>query len=117
MSTPTASPLTESAFLTLADQTLSAIEAAVEGEADRVDADIDMRRSGNVLQMDFENGTSIIVNSQAPMQEMWVAARAGGFHFRYVAGQWLDTRSGQEMYAALSQYVSQQAGASLSLHP
>lgn len=109
------SNLSESAFLALADTTLSHIEETVEAAADAADVDIDIQRHGNVLQMDFENGTAIIVNSQAAVQEMWVAARAGGFHFRQVNGVWTDTRNGQELFAALSQYLSQQAGATLSV--
>ncbi|MNT88793.1 frataxin-like protein [compost metagenome] len=49
------------------------------------------------------------------MQELWVAAKAGGFHFRHDGAKWMDTRSGAELYAALSTYMSQQAGATLTL--
>ncbi|MFP3740654.1 iron donor protein CyaY, partial [Burkholderia sp. SIMBA_019] len=66
-------------------------------------------------ELEFEDGSKIIVNSQAPMQELWVAAKAGGFHFRHDGAKWMDTRSGAELYAALSTYMSQQAGATLTL--
>jgi CyaY protein len=51
------------------------------------------------------------------MQEIWVAARAGGFHYRYDGKQWTDTRSGQELYAALSDLAGTQAGAPIVLAP
>jgi len=108
-------PLTESEFLVLAGQALDRLEADIEAAADAADADVEINRTGNVMELEFEDGSKIIVNSQAPMQELWVAARAGGFHFRHDGGKWIDTRSGAELYTALSGYMSQQAGATLKL--
>ncbi|WP_055326824.1 iron donor protein CyaY [Ralstonia solanacearum] len=108
-------PLTESEFLALADTELGRIERTVERAADEADADIEIGRVGNVLTLEFDDGSKIIINSQAPMQELWVAARAGGFHFRRNDGRWVDTRTGEELYVALSRYVSQQSDADVSL--
>jgi CyaY protein len=103
--------MTETEFLALADQTLAAIESALERIADEADLDVECSRSGNVLTIEFvDNGSKIIVNSQAPMQEMWVAARSGGFHYRREEGQWINTRDGSEMFAALSKIASEQGG-------
>ncbi|WP_454723446.1 MULTISPECIES: iron donor protein CyaY [Cupriavidus] len=109
-------PMSESEFLALAQQELDRLESAVEAAADAADADIEINRAGNLIELEFEDGSKIIVNSQAPMQELWVAARAGGFHFRHDGRQWLDTRGGGEFYAALSSYMSQQAGVTLKLN-
>lgn len=110
-----ACPLTESEFLALADAELGRIERTVERAADEVDADIEIGRVGNVLTLEFDDGSKIIINSQTPMQELWVAARAGGFHFRRNDGRWVDTRSGEELYVALSRYVSQQSEVDVTL--
>jgi CyaY protein len=107
--------MSESEFLTLAQQELDRLESAVEAAADAADADIEINRAGNLIELEFEDGSKIIVNSQAPMQELWVAARSGGFHFRHDGQRWIDTRGGGELYAALSGYVSQQAGVALTL--
>ncbi|MGV2292154.1 iron donor protein CyaY [Trinickia sp. YCB016] len=98
--------MTDSDYLTRAEAVLAAIERA----SDDIDADIEFERTGNVLTLEFENKTKIIVNLQPPMHEIWIAAKAGGFHFKFVDGEWRDTRSGQEFFTALSQYASQQAG-------
>ncbi|RKP44045.1 iron donor protein CyaY [Trinickia fusca] len=98
--------MTDSDYLTRAEAVLAAVERAL----DDIDADIEAERSGNVLTLEFENRSKIIVNLQPPMQEIWIAAKAGGFHFKYVDGQWRDTRSGNEFFAALSDYATQQAG-------
>jgi len=108
-------PLSESEFLALAEQELDRLERAVEEAADAADADIEINRTGNVMELEFEDGSKIIVNSQAPMQELWVAARAGGFHFRRDGDRWVDTRGGGELFEALSRYLSQQAGVTLTL--
>jgi CyaY protein len=98
--------MSDSDYLTRAEAVLAAIESAL----DEIDADIELERSGNVLTLEFENRTKIIVNLQPPMSEIWIAAKAGGFHYRFVDGEWRDTRSGAEFFAALSQYATQQAG-------
>jgi CyaY protein len=108
--------MTESEFLALADETLGAIEAALERAANDSDLDVECSRSGNVLEIEFvDNGSKIIVNSQAPMQEMWVAARSGGFHYKRVDGQWRNTRDQSEMFASLSRMVTEQGGIAVSL--
>ncbi|MGD9944357.1 MAG: iron donor protein CyaY [Burkholderiaceae bacterium] len=103
--------MTEQQFLELVDQTLDAIEDAV----DACGADVEIDRSGQVLQLSFEDGSRVIVNSQAPMRELWIAARSGGFHFRRDGERWVDTRSGEDMWGCLSRCVSEQAGSSVML--
>lgn len=108
--------MTESEFLKQAEATLDQIEATLEDLATTSDLDVECTRSGNVLEIEFiDNGTKIIVNSQAPMQELWVAAKSGGFHFRAQETQWMNTRDGTELFAALSQMVSQQGGVDVTL--
>ena len=108
--------MTETEFLDLADATLNAIEGALEKACDDGDLDVECSRSGNVLEIEcIDNGSKIIVNSQAPMQELWIAARSGGFHYKYDGQRWLNTRDGSEMYAALSEVVSSQSGVQVTL--
>ncbi|WP_019139683.1 iron donor protein CyaY [Noviherbaspirillum massiliense] len=103
--------MTESEFLALAEATLNDIEAALERASSDSDLDVECSRSGNVMEIEFvDNGSKIIVNSQEPMQEIWVAARSGGFHYRHEGGVWKNTRDGSELFAALSKVVSEQSG-------
>ena len=69
--------MTESEFLELAERLLDRIELAVEASV----ADIELTRAGNVLTLELADDSKIVINSQAPMQQIWVAARSGGFHF------------------------------------
>lgn len=94
-----------------------AVLAAVERDADEAEADIELERSGNVLTLEFENRTKIIVNLQPPMREIWIAAKAGGFHYRFIDGEWRDTRTGTEFFSALTAYATEQAGEPVTFTP
>ncbi|MFD1556782.1 iron donor protein CyaY [Paraburkholderia silviterrae] len=103
----------DSDYLSRAEAVLAAVERAV----DEADADIELERSGNVLTLEFENRTKIIVNLQPPMSEIWIAAKAGGFHYRFIEGEWRDTRSGTEFFSALTAYATEQAGEPVTFVP
>ena len=108
--------MSETEFLDLAESTLTAIEAALDRFNDEDVIDVECKRSGNVLEIEFiDNGSKIIVNSQAAMQELWVAAKSGGFHYKRIGAQWINTRDGSELFAALSLLASAQGGAEVTL--
>ena len=102
----------ESAFLRLTEQTLQELDRRIG--ASGIDADCEFKGAG-MLEIEFGDGSRIIVNSQAAAQEIWVAAKSGGYHFRAVDGRWINTRDGTELFAALSACVSQQAGETVNL--
>ena len=92
-------------FEAAADDMLERLEHALE----ILELDFE-RKEGGVLEVEFEDGSKIIVNRHSAAREIWVAARSGGFHFRGDGGAWRDTRSGEELLAALSRLVSDQLG-------
>ena len=103
--------MTETEFNQLVDATLAQIEQAVEASG----ADIDFEITAGILELEFENGSKIIINRQSANQELWVAAKSGGFHYAFRANAWRNTRDGSELLAALGRYVSEQAGESVAL--
>jgi CyaY protein len=104
--------MNDSEFNALADAALKQIEAGLE----RSGADIDFEMvAEQVLEIEFADGSKIIVNRHDAAQEIWVAARSGGFHYRWDGRRWLDTRRDEELIAALSKLISQQAGQVVSL--
>ena len=110
--------MSESEFLDLAESTLTTIESAMDRLNDEDLLDVECKRSGNVLEIEFiDNGSKIIVNSQTPMQELWVAAKSGGFHYNYDTGaqQWRNDQSGAELFDELSRLASEQAGKNVRL--
>ena len=102
----------DSEFNTRADQVLARIEAGLEASGAEVDFQL---AAGGILEIEFEDDSKIIVNKHGVAKEIWVAARSGGFHFRWDGAAWTDTRDGAELLAKLSRLVSQQAGASVIL--
>lgn len=103
--------MSESEFLEQAEATLAMIERAV----DAADVDIEASRAGNVLTLELDNGSKVIINSQAPMQQMWVASKSGAFHYARDGDRWVDTRDGSELFSALSRLISAQGGAAVVL--
>jgi CyaY protein len=100
--------MNDSEFNLRAAETLQRIEEAVEASG----ADIDFESSGEILTLEFENGTRVIVNRQGAVKQLWVAAKSGGFHYSFDAahGEWRNDQNGNELFAELSRLVSEQAG-------
>ena len=105
--------MNEAEFHRQATQILLRIEQAVEDAG----VDIDFENAGDILTLEFTNGSKIIINKQAPAKQIWVAARAGGFHYSFDADKksWLNDQTGEELLAQLSHLASQQAGVGVSL--
>ncbi|MEW6689383.1 MAG: iron donor protein CyaY [Pseudomonadota bacterium] len=104
--------MTESEFENLAEAVLAALERAFESAAP--EADVQTKGAG-VLEIEFEDGSKMVINRHAAAREIWVAARSGGFHFRHDGSCWRDTRDGSELFAAVSRLVSEQYGAPVEL--
>lgn len=88
---------------------MMAIEEAIENS----NADIDYDTISDILTLEFENRSQIIINRQTPARQIWVAARSGGFHFDFDdnSGQWLlDSDPSQELFDCLSRYCTEQSG-------
>lgn len=82
------------------------IEAAfrwLEDTVDRWNSEHDLvlecHRSGPVLEVELESGQSIIVNAQAPTQQLWLASKQGAHHFVWRDDHWEDTRGHGEFKA------------------
>jgi len=104
--------MNESEYTRLADDTLRKLEHAIE----HADGDFDYEFSaGGILEIEFADDSVIVVNKQAAAQEIWVAAKSGGFHYRWDGSVWRDTRSNEELFAALSRFASKQSGAPVTL--
>lgn len=96
--------MTESEFNQLADTALARIETAI----DHCNGDVDCNRSGNVLEIEFDNGQKIIINRHDINQEIWVAAKSGGFHYGWQDGRWRSRRDGGELFGKLAELFAGQ---------
>ncbi len=105
--------MTDLEFQDRAEALLKAVEASCDRINDETDADVDNQRVGGMITLTFPNRSQIVINLQKPLHEVWLAARAGGFHYRFDGGQWMDTKGQGEFFASLSRHASEQAGVSL----
>ncbi len=96
---------------------LGAVEATVDRLLQEDVIDIDASRTGGLIELAFPNGSKIVLNTQPPLHELWLAAQRGGFHFRPAGGRWIDGREGREFFELLSACASEQGGRALRFAP
>lgn len=106
--------LTDADYDRVTREVLSSIETTVDQWLQDDVIDIDAHRTGGLLELIFPDRSRVVVNTQPPLKELWLASRAGGFHFRFEAGQWCDTRDGAEFFTVLSRESSAQGGRPLT---
>ena len=93
--------MTESEFNEVADAVFARIEQAI----DDADADIDYDSNGSVMEIEFADGSKVIVNRHVPNREIWLAAKSGGFHYALQDERWFSQRDGSELFAKLGELV------------
>jgi CyaY protein len=116
----TAETIDDKQFHLLGSNLLQSIEAALEAADDTLDLDLDVeRQGGNVINIRFRDRSVIVVNTQPPLHEIWVAAKSGGYHYRWAgtlaSPLWLDTKTGHELMGDLSEFASAQAGQTITI--
>jgi CyaY protein len=107
-------------FHQMGSNLLGSIETALEAADDALDLDLDVeRQGGNVINIRFKDRSVIVVNTQPPLHEIWVAAKSGGYHYRWAGTLamplWLDTKTGRELLSDLSEFASAQAGQAITV--
>lgn len=101
--------MTDTEYLDRAEQLLLAVERACDRLNDETDADIDAQRAGGMVTLVFPNRSQIVINLQKPLHEVWMAARAGGFHYKFDGSTWQDTKGNGEFFENLSRFASEQS--------
>lgn len=106
--------MTDLEFLDRAETALKAVEACCDRINEDTEADIDNQRVGGMITLVFANKSQIVINLQKPLHEIWLAAKSGGYHYKFSGGSWNDSKGQGEFFASLSRYASEQAGQALS---
>ena len=97
--------MNETEFHQLVDIQMQNIEEAI----DESEADIDYEVTGNVMTLEFENRSQIIINRQEPMREIWLASKSGGFHFKLVDDKWTCSKTGMELFEMVKEECEKHA--------
>lgn len=105
--------MNDTEFMDRAENLLRSVELCCDALNEKTDADIDNQRVGGMITLAFPNHSQIIINLQKPLHEVWLAARSGGYHYKFSDGQWRDTKGQGEFFESLSRYASEQAGVAL----
>ena len=111
--------MTDSDYLKHAEALLQAVEASCDRINDTSDADVDNQRTGGLITLVFSNRSQIVINLQKPLQEVWLATKAGGFHYKFDSQSdqlWRCTRAGTEFFSDLSEHASTQCGIALKFN-
>ena len=102
--------MTDLEYLDHAERLLARVESSCDRINDETDADIDNQRVGGMVTLTFANRSQIIINLQKPLHEVWLAARSGGYHYKFDGTHWMDTKGQREFWESLSRYASEQSG-------
>ena len=102
--------MTETEFLQTTEKLFDDIEDAVEAGLDA-----DIMREGNVLEIEADSGEKVVVNRHVPTSQVWLASRLGGRHFIAKDGQWVDTRTGEDLWTKLQEALSAAEGRRVTL--
>ena len=106
--------MTDPEYMDRAEALLRRVEACCDRINDDTDADVDSQRVGGMVTLTFRNGSQIIINLQKPLHEVWMAAKAGGFHYRFDGERWMDTKGHGEFFENLTRHAGEQAGQPLA---
>lgn len=96
---------------------VDALMLSVEESIDDSGADLDYENSGGMLTITCENnGSQVILSRQPAVQEVWLAAKSGGFHFRLEGNTWVNTQTGEPLAAMLGAALTEQCGESVTFN-
>ena len=104
-----------SQFESLADDTLTRLQAAIEEQAE---GDIDAELAAGILTLELESGAKYLINKHGPNRQIWMASPvSGAWHFAWSEGDqaWVSTRGSERLDQLLGGELSQASGHSLNL--
>jgi CyaY protein len=109
--------MTDPEFMDHAENLLKAVESSCDRINDEGEADVDNQRTGGMITLVFPNRSQIVINLQKPLHEVWLAAKSGGYHYKFDGSHWMDTKGQGEFFESLSRDATAQAGMPLVFRP
>lgn len=70
--------------------------------------DIQPELAGDVLTLEFSDGSRFVVNSHRAARQIWMAAERSAWHFDFApeTARWVARKSGDELWATLARVLS-----------
>lgn len=74
--------------------------------------ELDFSTGDGLVTLEFADGTRFILNRQAANRQIWLAAGARAWHYKWDSAQqaWADDKDGHELYAKLSEVAAEKLG-------
>ncbi|MFZ5897304.1 MAG: iron donor protein CyaY [Myxococcota bacterium] len=85
---------------------------------DSIDSDdFDAELSADILAIEFPDGSKYVVNSHRAARQIWMAAERSAWHFDWnpERKQWLASKTGDELWATLTDALSKKLGRAVRL--
>ena len=95
--------MTETEYLQQTQMLFNTVMAHIEDNY----PDLDAQSQGAIVEIENDDGQKIIINQQTPMQEVWLASRSGGYHFKWNGATWVNTRDGADFWEFLNMTLSE----------
>ena len=87
----------------------------IEDRVDELPFDLDIDVSGGLLTVTFPDGSSVVLSKQVANQEIWVAAKSGGFHLQAQGSGWICDTTEENLTELLNRVFTEQLGAEVAL--
>jgi CyaY protein len=102
----------EALFDKIAADELHRLEAALG----RI-AELEVDSTGDVITAEWDDGSTIVVNSHRAARQIWLSAEMSASHFAHApaSGRWVDTKRGDDLWDRLESVVSARIGRPASL--
>lgn len=102
--------MTETEFLQHSDTLFAHLAEQLDTQTD-----LDNEINGNVLTIENDDGAQVVINRHAAKQEIWLAAKSGGYHFAWHNGRWHSARENRDFFDLLNEALSQLAGETVQI--
>ena len=99
------------------ERALPELRALVQA-LDAIDDDaLEAELAGDILSLEFGDGTKYVVNSHRAARQIWMAAEHSAWHFDFQTegARWIAAKTGDELWHTLSGVVSRKLGAAVEL--
>jgi CyaY protein len=81
------------------------------------ETDIQAELAGDILTIEFEDGTRYVINSHRAARQLWMAAERSAWHFEPTPpdGRWVAKKSGDELWNTLTTVLERKLGKPVAL--
>lgn len=97
-------------YINIVETLYDRIEEILDALIEEQQAPLDYENNSGVITIDCEDSNSkVIISKQQASQQMWVAAKSGGFHCDYDKNLWRCTKTQESLETLLNRVCTEQS--------